>query len=223
MILKTNTSFSWHHCDGCEHDGHGVCLGDGQTEAYLKNTGMIGLASAWAMARRRTKEYRHRWTRRRAAPAYAPIPDILLPCVSSTHSQAYCPILHFRSAWLTVCCYFQMTGEISHPGLASDTKFLNYFQRSYIRSFRSDRITSRKDYICEICGKRAINKSNLDAHRNVHLGVRPYQCSVCGLAATQKNNVVCHLIAKHSMDIVTAKSSVIKKKNGGAASQDNVH
>ena len=31
----------------------GVCLGDGQTEAYLKDMDMAGLASAWAMARRR--------------------------------------------------------------------------------------------------------------------------------------------------------------------------
>ena len=40
------------------HDGPGVCLGDGQTEAYLKDMGMTDLASVWAMARRRTKEYR---------------------------------------------------------------------------------------------------------------------------------------------------------------------
>ena len=39
--------------DGYGHDGPGVCLDDGQTEAYLKDTGMTGLASAWAMARRR--------------------------------------------------------------------------------------------------------------------------------------------------------------------------
>ena len=36
------------------HDGPGVCLGDGQTEAYLKDMGMAGLASAWTMARRRS-------------------------------------------------------------------------------------------------------------------------------------------------------------------------
>ena len=39
--------------DEYEHDGPGVCLGDGQTEAYLMNMSMTGLASAWAMARRR--------------------------------------------------------------------------------------------------------------------------------------------------------------------------
>ena len=33
--------------------GPGVCLGDGQTEAYLKDMGMAGLASVLVMARRR--------------------------------------------------------------------------------------------------------------------------------------------------------------------------
>ena len=37
-----------------------VCLGDGQTETYLKDMGMAGLASAWAMARRRPEEYRRK-------------------------------------------------------------------------------------------------------------------------------------------------------------------
>ena len=39
--------------EGYGHGGPGVCLGDGQTEACLKDTGMAGLVSAWAMARRR--------------------------------------------------------------------------------------------------------------------------------------------------------------------------
>ena len=37
--------------EGYGHDGPGICLGDGQTEAYLKDMRMTGLASAWAMAR----------------------------------------------------------------------------------------------------------------------------------------------------------------------------
>ena len=37
--------------EGYGHDGHDVCLGDGQTEAYLKDMGMAGLAFAWTMAR----------------------------------------------------------------------------------------------------------------------------------------------------------------------------
>ena len=39
--------------EGYGHGGLGVCRGDGQTESYLRDMGMTGLASAWAMARRR--------------------------------------------------------------------------------------------------------------------------------------------------------------------------
>ena len=46
--------------EGYGQGGPGVCLGDGQTEAYMKDMGMTGLASDWAMARRRPKEYRHK-------------------------------------------------------------------------------------------------------------------------------------------------------------------
>ena len=35
-------------------------LGNGQTEAYLKDMGLASLASAWVMARRRPKEYRRK-------------------------------------------------------------------------------------------------------------------------------------------------------------------
>ena len=38
--------------EGYGHDRPDVCLGDGQTEAYLKDTNMTGLTSAWAMAKR---------------------------------------------------------------------------------------------------------------------------------------------------------------------------
>ena len=36
--------------EGYGYDGPGVCLGDDQTEAYMEDMGMTGLASAWAMA-----------------------------------------------------------------------------------------------------------------------------------------------------------------------------
>ena len=39
--------------EGYVHEGPGVCLDDGQTEAYLRDMGMMSLASVWSMARRR--------------------------------------------------------------------------------------------------------------------------------------------------------------------------
>ena len=46
--------------EGYEHDGPGVCMGDSQTEAYPEDMRMTGLASDWAMARRRPMEYRRK-------------------------------------------------------------------------------------------------------------------------------------------------------------------
>ena len=41
-----------------------------QIECYLKDTGMVGLASAWALARRRPREYRHKVALLRRMPLY---------------------------------------------------------------------------------------------------------------------------------------------------------
>ena len=46
--------------EGYRHGRPDDCLGDGQTKAYLKDMGKAGLASAWAMARRRLKAYRRK-------------------------------------------------------------------------------------------------------------------------------------------------------------------
>ena len=42
----------------------------------MRDTGVEALASAWAMARRRPKEYRRKVDAATYAPAYAPIPDL---------------------------------------------------------------------------------------------------------------------------------------------------
>ena len=39
--------------EGYGHGGPDVCLGDGQTEAYLEDMGITGLPSVWAMTRRK--------------------------------------------------------------------------------------------------------------------------------------------------------------------------
>ena len=52
-----------------------------QCESYLRDMGMTGLASAWAMTRWRRRSTVAKWTRRRAAPAYVLIPDLSV-CLS---------------------------------------------------------------------------------------------------------------------------------------------
>ena len=72
---------------GYGHDGPGVCLGDGQTEAYLKDMGMTGLASAWVMARRRPKEYRRKVDAATRCSGKSPhtCPDLDRRCVIISH------------------------------------------------------------------------------------------------------------------------------------------
>ena len=56
-MCMTDLAFAWAMArvlsEGYGHDGPGVSLGDNRTESYLKDMGMAGLASVWALARRR--------------------------------------------------------------------------------------------------------------------------------------------------------------------------
>ena len=51
-VRKNDFKLSGGLSEGYGHGGPGVCLGDGQTEAFLKDMGMAGLVSTLAMARR---------------------------------------------------------------------------------------------------------------------------------------------------------------------------
>ena len=51
-------------------------MGDGQTEAYLKDTGMTGLTSAWAMAGQRPEEYRRKVDAATRCSGVCPISDL---------------------------------------------------------------------------------------------------------------------------------------------------
>ena len=64
-----------------------------QLESYLKDAGMVGLGSSWAMARRRPKEYRRKVDAATPALAYAPIPDLRMlrwKCEASEVYRASC-------------------------------------------------------------------------------------------------------------------------------------
>ena len=57
-LCRKNVIFKEWKCAPTQGGPHASWLR--QVESYLKDTGMTGLASAWAMARRRPKEYRHK-------------------------------------------------------------------------------------------------------------------------------------------------------------------
>ena len=49
-----------------------------KVESYLEDAGMAGLASAWAMARRRPKEYRRKVDAATRCSGVCPIPDLTI-------------------------------------------------------------------------------------------------------------------------------------------------
>ena len=82
----------WGLSEGYGHDGPGVCLDDGQTEAYLKDAGMTGLASAWAMSERVPSQGGHGDALLRRMQSYLPellniLKSFRISCTSYTLKQ----------------------------------------------------------------------------------------------------------------------------------------
>lgn len=46
--------------------------------------------------------------------------------------------------------------------------------------------TSARSHMCPECGKSFSQRGNLNRHRLIHLGVKPFRCSQCGKAFNQK-------------------------------------
>ncbi|CAG0880122.1 unnamed protein product [Darwinula stevensoni] len=51
----------------------------------------------------------------------------------------------------------------------------------------------RLKYTCEMCGRQFSHISNLNKHRNIHLGIKPFICQTCGKRFTQIGSLRYHL------------------------------
>ena len=77
------------------------------------------------------------------------------------------------------------------------------------RVVRTSRTTGASDYVCEYCGERFHNASNLKRHRLIHLGIFPFKCALCGKKYHQKENTRRHVMAVHGI-FLEASSHVVK-------------
>lgn len=53
-------------------------------------------------------------------------------------------------------------------------------------------VMGKKQYACDLCGRRFSDLSNLRRHKHIHEDIRPYACDVCGSRFHQKTHVERH-------------------------------
>lgn len=65
--------------------------------------------------------------------------------------------------------------------------------------------TGERPYKCDLCTKSFAQKSTLQMHQKHHTGDRPYACSYCEYSFTQKGNLRTHVKRVHQLDTVDTK------------------
>ncbi|XP_029032628.2 zinc finger protein 236-like isoform X2 [Osmia bicornis bicornis] len=65
--------------------------------------------------------------------------------------------------------------------------------------------TGDRPYKCDLCTKSFAQKSTLQMHQKHHTGDRPYACPYCEYSFTQKGNLRTHVRRVHQLDTINAK------------------
>lgn len=65
--------------------------------------------------------------------------------------------------------------------------------------------TGERPYKCDLCTKSFAQKSTLQMHQKHHTGDRPYHCPYCEYSFTQKGNLRTHVKRVHQLDTADAK------------------
>ena len=94
--------------------------------------------------------------------------------------------------------FFRRATLIEHLQYANNVKCLEKFQLTSDEVLPPKRIRkhkyTRKEVICDTCGKTLQDSSGLKAHmRSIHEGEREHVCGTCGKAFFRKNQLEEHI------------------------------
>nr|XP_020477120.1 Krueppel-like factor 5 [Monopterus albus] len=115
---------------------------------------------------------------------------------SDSSDKAYVPSISTTSR--TMSLKQPLRGSL--PALAStegavaahhQARFLALHNKSQVASIMPSE-HRRKNYICRACGKAFSGLSNLEAHKRVHTGEKPFRCDTCGKHFSEAGNLKKH-------------------------------